>query len=253
MLLPREHGAYAQLLFPLLCALLVGHPRLGAYLLAVAAAGAFLAHESLLVVLGQRGIRATREQGGDARRSLAIFGGTALVAGGAALVVLPAEALVALALPVVLAALVGAAVVAHRERSTGGEALVGLALASMAVPLTLAGEAPRLAAHTIFAVFSAVFVTATVGVRSMIGRVSKAGGPHPAVAVVVPLGCLVALAWLAVTRQLSPVSPFAALPVCAVALGLTAKPPSPRHLRVVGWTLVTSTALAAVLLVSALW
>ena len=96
MLLPREHGAYAQLLFPLLCALLVGHPRLGAYLLAVAAAGAFLAHESLLVVLGQRGIRATREQGGDARRSLAIFGGTALVAGGAALVVLPAEALVAL-------------------------------------------------------------------------------------------------------------------------------------------------------------
>ena len=50
MLLPREHGAYGQLLFPRLSALLIGRPAPGAYLLGAAAVAAFLAHESLLVL-----------------------------------------------------------------------------------------------------------------------------------------------------------------------------------------------------------
>jgi len=37
VLVPREHGAYGQLLFPLLSALLIGHPSAGAYLLAASA------------------------------------------------------------------------------------------------------------------------------------------------------------------------------------------------------------------------
>ena len=252
MLLPREHGAYGQLLFPLLSALLIGQPAAGAYLLGAAAVAAFLAHEALLVVLGQRGQRAAREQRADARRSLALFGGFCAVTGTVSLFVLPRPALNLLALPVVLALLVGAAVVLHRERSTLGEMLVAVALTSLSLPVALAGQATRAEALTLFVVFSAVFVTATVAVRAMIGRVTKAGGPPPLLAGALALFVVVGLAVAAFVGTLAPVAPYAALPVCAVALGLTASPPSPRHLRTIGWTLVGATLLTAVFLVAAL-
>ncbi len=252
MLLPREHGAYGQLLFPLLSALLIGHPAPGAYLLGAAAVAAFLAHESLLVVLGQRGAGARREQGVDARRSLALFGGFCAVTGTVSLFVLPRPALDVLVLPVVLVLLVGAAVVMHRERSTLGEMLVAVALTSLSLPVALAGHATRTDAVTLFVVFSAVFVTATVAVRALIGRVTKAGGPPPFVAGGLTMVVVVGLAVAAFTGTLAPVAPYAALPVCAVALGLTTSPPNPRHLRTIGWTLVGATLLTTLLLVGEL-
>jgi hypothetical protein len=252
VLLPREHGAYGQLLFPLLSALLIGRPAPGAYLLGAAAVAAFLAHESLLVVLGQRGARAAREQGADARRSLALFGGFCAVTGAVSLFVLPRPALDVLVLPIVLALLVGVAVLTHHERSTLGEMLAAVALTSLSLPVALAGHASYIDALTLFVVFSAVFVVATVAVRAMIGRVTKAGGPPPLLAGVLTLAVVMGLAVAAFTRTLAPVAPYAALPVCAVALGLTTSPPSPRHLRTIGWTLVGATLLTAVMLVSRL-
>ena len=152
---------------------------------------------------------------------------------------------------------------------TGGSAWIELRKASWiingyllvyVVTMPLAGRLADLwgarrmfmGALTVFVVFAAVFVTATVAVRAMIGRVTKAGGPHPAVAASLALGIVVALVVVAELGRLAAVAPFAALPVCAVALGLTVKPPSPRHLRAIGWTLVASTALTAVMLVVAL-
>lgn len=252
MLLPREHGAYGQLLFPLLSALLIGRPAPGACLLGAAAVAAFLAHESLLVVLGQRGARVRREQGVDARRSLALFGGFCAVTGLVSIVVLPRPAINALVLPLVLALLVGAAVFVHRERSTLGEMLVAVTLSSLSLPVALAGQATRTDALTIFVVFSAVFVTATVAVRALIGRVTKAGGPPPLLAGALTLLGVLGLAVAAFTGTLAPVAPYAALPVCAVALGLTTSPPNPRHLRTIGWTLVGATLLTALLLVGGL-
>jgi hypothetical protein len=253
VLIPREHGAYGQLLFPLVCALVIGRPSPGAYLLAASAVAAFLAHEALLVVLGQRGGRAAREQGSDARRSLALFGGFCAVTGTVALVVTPFEALTWLLVPLVLGALVAVAVVTHRERSTAGEIVVATALSSVSLPIAVAGGVPREAAVTLFIVFAAVFITATVAVRSMIGRVARAGGPHPALASAITVAVVAGLAAGGVTDRLSPIAPYAALPVCAIALGLTVRPPSPRYLRPIGWTLVGATALTAVLLVSGLW
>lgn len=252
MLLPREHGAYGQLLFPLLSALLIGRPAPGAYLLGAAAVAAFLAHESLLVVLGQRGARAVREQGGDARRSVALFGGFCAVTGTVSLFVLPRPALTVLFLPALLVLLVGAAVAMHRERTTIGEMLAAVALASISLPVALAGHATRTDALTLFVVFSAVFVTATIAVRALIGRVTKAGGPPPLVAGGLTLLVVGGLAVAAFTGTLAPVAPYAALPVCAVALGLTTSPPNPRHLRTIGWTLVGATLLTALLLVRGL-
>lgn len=252
MLLPREHGAYGQLLFPLLSALLIGRPAPGAYLLGAAAVAAFLAHESLLVVLGQRGARAAREQGADARRSLALIGGFCAVTGTVSLFVLPRPALILLFLPVLLALLMGAAVMLHRERSTLGEILAAVALSSLSLPVALAGNATRTDALTLFVVFSAVFVTATLAVRAMIGRVTKVGGPPPLLSGALTLAVVIGLAVAAFTRTLASVAPYAVLPVCAVALGLTTSPPNPRHLRTIGWTLVGATLLTAVMLVSQL-
>ncbi len=252
MLLPREHGAYGQLLFPLLSALLIGRPSAGAYLLAAAAVAAFLAHESLLLVLGQRGARARREHGADARRSLALFGGFCAVTGTVSLFVLPRPALTVLVLPVMLALLVGAAVALHRERSTAGEVLVAVALTSLALPVALAGYVGRTNALTLVVVFAAVFVTATVAVRALIGRGTTAGGPPPLLAGALTLLVVMGLAVAGFTGVLAPVAPYAALPVCAVALGLTASPPNPRHLRTIGWTLVGATLLSTVLLVRGL-
>jgi hypothetical protein len=71
---PREHGAYAQLGAPLLCALLVRAPTLPAILLASGAVFAFLANEPLLVLLGHRGRRMLATESGRARVRLTCVG-----------------------------------------------------------------------------------------------------------------------------------------------------------------------------------
>ena len=72
LLIPREHGAYGQLLMPLLVSLVIGGAAAGALALAAAAVAAFLAHEPLLVLLGQRDGRASRDRNADARRSFSL-------------------------------------------------------------------------------------------------------------------------------------------------------------------------------------
>jgi hypothetical protein len=252
MLVPREHGAYGQLLFPLACVLLIGQPAPGAYLLAAAGVAGFLGHEAMLVLLGQRGSRASRELRRQAWSSLALFGGFAGVCGAAALVVLPQVSLHALDATVTLALLVAGAVALGRERSTVGELLVAVTLASLSVPVALAGGVVMAAALTVFAVFASGSVTATVAVRAMIGRKARAGGPPPVVAGTLAVCMVVFLAALSVRGRLARVAPWAALPVSAVGLWLSVRAPSPRHLRAVGWTLVAASAVTAGILVIAL-
>lgn len=249
MLIPKEHGAYGQLLFPLIAALAIGHVTAGAVLLAVAVSSAFLAHESLLVVLGQRGSRAAREQAQDARSTLAVFGGLWIVCGVGALWLMPRAVVPYLAIPIVLGAFVMAAVFMHRERTTPGEMLVGAALASSALPVALASGVALRDAATVMLVFALVFATATIAVRSVIGRVSKAGGPSTMVAAVCAVSVVGGLAALTSARVLAIVAPWGALPVCLVALGLATRPPSPKQLRVVGWTLVGATLLTTLVLI----
>lgn len=249
LLIPKEHGAYGQLLIPLLTALLVGRPAPGAWLLAASATAVFFAHEGVLVLLGQRGVRASREQRASAMRSVSLFGGFSLVTGLVGLSILRSDALIWLLLPVSLAAGVAVAVFMHLERTTPGELLVAAALSSMSVPVTLAGETRLGQALTVFAVFAVVFVAATLSVRALIGRTHKGSGPPPLVAAALTLVGIVLLAWLSLAGRLAPVAPFATLPVCAVAVGLVIAPPGPRYLREIGWTFVGATLLTAAVLV----
>src|SRR5512144_1851394 len=73
-LFPREHGAWGQLAFPLATGLNIGRPGPAAFLLCAAVVAAFLGHEPLLVVLGQRGHRARDAHGRRALRALAVSG-----------------------------------------------------------------------------------------------------------------------------------------------------------------------------------
>ncbi|MBK8937310.1 MAG: YwiC-like family protein [Polyangiaceae bacterium] len=72
-LMPREHGAYGQLVLPAAAAL-IAWPSFGGAALAVAATAMFLAHEPALVLLGQRGARARAELGAAARSRLTVLG-----------------------------------------------------------------------------------------------------------------------------------------------------------------------------------
>ena len=75
---PREHGAYGQLFAPIGAAIFSGHFSLASLAFAVAGMCAFYAHEPWLILIGQRGPRATRELLGPAKRRLAAFVGACL-------------------------------------------------------------------------------------------------------------------------------------------------------------------------------
>ena len=61
-LVPREHGAYGQLAFPLITSFLVAGVSTVSLLIAASVVAGFLAHEPLLVLVGRRGARAQRQQ-----------------------------------------------------------------------------------------------------------------------------------------------------------------------------------------------
>jgi len=54
MMVPKEHGAYGQLLFPLATALLIARPTAAALAIAGVAVVVFLIHERLIVMIGGR-------------------------------------------------------------------------------------------------------------------------------------------------------------------------------------------------------
>ena len=63
-LLPKEHGAYAELSFPLVTGLALGEPNLASFSLGLAAVLFFLANEPVAVLLGARGEAPQRPTGG---------------------------------------------------------------------------------------------------------------------------------------------------------------------------------------------
>jgi hypothetical protein len=247
---PKEHGAYGQLIFPIVTALAVGRPGAGALALAAAAVSAFIAHEPLLVILGQRGPRAAREEGARARRWFAAFAALAVVFAIVALLTLPPAARIALSAPAAIGLLVGAIIVSRREHTMGGEIVMATALAALASPLALGSGATPLAARTIPLVFIASFVSATFCVHGVIlhTRNPPAIDARTTGATVATLAVAV-LAVAARSGIVSPVAAWAALPMCTGGVLLATSPPSARQLKRVGWTLVGTTAFTSLVLV----
>jgi len=250
---PKEHGAYGQLLFPLITALAIGRPGRGAVALASAAVAAFFAHEPLLVLIGKRGPRAAREQHGRAVRWFAAFATPAAALAFVAYAWLPVDGREALLVVAALGALLAVAIVAGWEHTPFGEVLTAVVLSTLCVPVATGAGASWFEAHTIAFVYAASFISATLCVHGVIARTRKPPATG-ARAVGMSAACLLMAIVAALARRgyVAPVAPWAALPLCIGGLALAAFPPSARQLRVVGWTLVAGTTLTAVVLIAAL-
>jgi hypothetical protein len=250
---PKEHGAYGQLLFPLITALAIGRPGAGALALAGAAIAAFFAHEPLLVLLGHRGARAAREERARAVRWFALFATPAAALALVAYARFPDAARNAMLLLALLGAVLGATIVLGGEHTLAGETLTAVALSALCVPLAIGSGAPPYDAHTIAFVYGASFVSATACVHGVIARTRKppAIGAR-ATGVAVALLSIGVLAQLGRLGRISDIAPWAALPLCVGGTALALFPPSARRLRIVGWTLVAGTTLTAGVLIAAL-
>jgi hypothetical protein len=244
MLWPKEHGAYAQLAFPLASGLAMGGAAISSLALAVAAIAFFLTAEPVEVLVGARGARAHETLSGAARRQLALLGLTGAAAGIAAVMLAPDATRAWIAPPALLGALLGVLVFARRVKTLGGEIAAVATFSLLHVPLAAWGGADgaRLAGPAL--VWFGVFASATFAVHALKAR-HKGRSPtliRAAIAVAALVFAAAVVAALAGddARRFG----WAAAAPAAAALYVAARRVHPRHLKRVGWALVAADLLA---------
>ncbi|MFO0661607.1 MAG: YwiC-like family protein [Polyangiaceae bacterium] len=246
-LVPKEHGAYAQLAFPMLTVLLTGKLTPATVALSVAPVAVFLAHEPMLLVLGQRGTRALREDGERAKAWLGATSVVALATGSLGLLALGSthvwSALPALAAAVTLAPFIAT----HREKTVLGETLAAIAMAFAAMPAAMAAGHSSTTAIAMCGSWALGAIAATLGVRAVIaakreqwGLWRRSIGPAGVTAATIAAWRLGVLPGWAMAS---------ALPPMALAVAVAALAPTPKHLKKVGWTLAASSLASLALLV----
>jgi len=251
-LIPHEHGAWGQLLLPLLCGLALGRLTAAALLLAAAVILFFLAHEPLLVMLGQRGARARAEHGARARRWLGALLGAAAAAGAAGLALAPAAARMAALVPVALAGAVAWLVWRKREKTVLGEVTIAAALASAAAAVALAGGAGAAAAAAAVLAWVISFAAATLAVHVILVRARSKGARDPGLLHAAGVAALAAAAVALAAGGFPPALPVAAAPTLLISLAVCLGRVSPRRLRPLGWALVGSSVVTLAVLVAGL-
>jgi hypothetical protein len=254
-LLPREHGAYGQMSFPLLTAFIVAGPSAAGLLLAAAVTPGFLGHESAAVLLGLRGARAKREQRSSALRWLAGCLSVGTAAGTAAALLLAPYARWSLLVPVVPALLLLAATVRQNEKSWTAQVAAALAFSSAAVPVSMAAGAPLETGLAVAIPFALLFVASTLAVRVVILRVRGGGDPRAAAAtrravLALVVAAAAALGALTAASVLPLAVLVAATPGLLAAAVIALRPPAPARLRTVGWTLVAVSIVTGALVVA---
>jgi hypothetical protein len=255
--IPKEHGAYGQMAFPLATAFAVAGPSAAGVLIGLAMAAGFFGHEALLIALGFRGARTRREQGRRAAVWLICCGAIALSAGVGAAAVMPSALRWSLALPVVPVAWLGVAIAAGREKTWQGEVAAATAFSLVAVPVCLAAGSTTAMAFAVAIPFACMFVSGTLAVRAIIVNVRGGGDPRATVLMrraVVAFAVAVAagLAGAALGRVLPAATLIAAAPGLLVAVAIVAILPSPARLRTIGWTLVATSVTTAVIVIAAI-
>jgi hypothetical protein len=251
-LLPREHGAWGQLAMPLLTALAIGGPRPAALLLAAAIVLAFVAHEPLLVLLGQRGRRAAEEEGARARRWVGSLAASSLLAGVAGLALAAEAARAAVLLPAGLALLVGLLAWRRLETTVPGEIAVAAALASGGFAVARVGGASSGAAWAALATWVLAFAAATLAVHVILVRSRSRGGRDPGPLQAALVAGIGAAAFALGAAGLPAVVGWAALPTVLLSIAVCLGRFSGRRLRQLGWSIVASSVVTLAILVAAL-
>jgi hypothetical protein len=283
-LLPKEHGAYAELAFPLITGLALAVPSLPALALGAAAVAFFLANEPMNILLGARGRRLKDDLGGRARTRGTVLLGTgiflgALGVGGAGASVWPE-----LLAPALAGVLLLLTILAGRQKTLWGEFLVVTAFSTLLLPLASASGAESGRAVAATAVWWVSFALGTLEVHAIKTRHKNTGRNQwtrwgsPLASGMVVLGVLaLVLGWwglvgggvvphgrVGVTGSgLTPwgvgvagISPhlvpsaWALLLPAAAILVLALMRVHPRRLKRVGWTLVGANTLALIILLA---
>ncbi len=239
---PREHGVYVQVSLPLLTALLISPTLAGAFI-SSAVVAAFLLHEPLLVLTGERGSRAKTEASTAARTRLLLLASVSLSTGGVGFLLAPLHARVAFLLLVLCGFITLVIVWRHATKTILGELLVALTFAFALLPVVLAGRGPELISWIVVGIWAAVFGIQTLtvhGVKARGGRMA-----HLTVAIATALLVLSGLG----AKMMSPVLIALAVPALVTIAVLVSRTRATR-LRRIGWAFVCadSTTLFLILM-----
>lgn len=239
-LLPREHGTYAEILLPLCAVLWVGDVTPTAALLAVAAVAAFLAHEPSMILLGLRGERIRQERRGPARAWLAFLVAVAL--GFAAQVFVSADPLLraAIVAPLGLVAWATVFVARGEERTTLGEIVAAVTLASSAIPIGIAAGLSATTSIAIACVWAIGSALATATVRGILLSAKLTTSWQPEAAIASAVAVLAGAAFLSSLGVGPSWLPPALCPLALLSVGLGAFSPRPAYVRNVGWAFVAA-------------
>ena len=235
ILWPKEHGAYAELAFPLLTALALGRPTLVAALFVVASVGAFMLHEPLLVLFGTRGSRTRGTHAVAARWQLRLVGALTVIAGSGGMALASPETRLALLGPVALLPVVVPLVLLRRDKTAIGETFVAATFCAALLPVAVASGVGWREAVTASVLWLGIFVLGTFQVRLVLERARKETGPMRLVS---PIASgLVLLGSALAVRELGWVA-FAVTPTSLAGLALWLRPVPAKRLKVVGWLMV---------------
>jgi hypothetical protein len=236
-----------------------GLPGTSTWLLAIGAIAAFLANEPLLVLVGQRGTRTKREEGGRAKRALLIFTMFALGAGIAGLVLAPRPAQISVLLSLLMGGTLIMLAVQGLERSMFGEALAAATLSSVAIPLGLSARLSLTAALALALIWTVNALLGTSVVRLTVSR-TKAKTPDQIRAVRLKRAGLIVVCLVVIAVGVA--APFgsrsglwvlaAAVPAALAVLVVAALQPTARRLRLMGWSLVAANLLSLIAVVTTL-
>lgn len=249
--LPREHGTYAELSFPIASGLLLGGFSAIGALFGAAAVALFLAYEPAAILLGVRGARLHAELGPGARPRLAAWLAVALLTAGLAAVRASPGTLAWALLPAGFALAALPATLSRRLKTMAGELAVAAALAALHLPLgAAAGLHGRMLAGPAL-VWAVAFALATLAVHALKdhykGRQRWTVKTAP---ILTALACGAAIA-VAAVWPVARVFALAVLPPVLATLVIAVRPVHPRYLKRVGWTLVAADAAALVVLLLA--
>ena len=164
---PKEHGAWAQLAFPMATALIAGKWTLATGVFVLAAVFAFFVHEPAAVLLGVRGTRARRENLTRARLWVASFGAAAVATGALGFVLAPGARVAALA-AIAFAGLTALLLYERKERTPAGEIVAATALAGAAAPVGAASGLSTFWILACWAVWAASSAMSTLAVHAIV-------------------------------------------------------------------------------------
>lgn len=249
-LMPKEHGAYAEAAFPLATGVILGSPGIVSWLLVLAAAFAFFAHEPVLVLRGVRGVRARNADADRARVRMAwlLFG--AAVAGVAALAMASAAVRWAALLPLLPGAGYAVSLARGYDKTLLRDLLASSTFSLLAFPIALAGGASVPVALAGGVVWLVTFALQTLLVRGTVAT-SKSRRRSPLLPpfLAASLTAVVAV-WLAVRPSVPVLAAFATLPAALHVLAFCVWPVPARRLKRLGWSLAAADVAVFVVLVT---